>query len=96
MPSGGVCGVFSIMPRIWLAAASAAAGSSASLTPPALPRPPAWTCAFTTTRPPRRSRDGARLRRRLRDLALRHRHPELAQDRLGLILVNLHRRLNAP
>src|SRR6185295_6884010 len=54
MPSGGVCGVFSIMPRICLAAASAPAGSSASFTPPALPRPPACTWAFTTTLPPRR------------------------------------------
>ena len=52
MPSGGVCGVLSIMPRICFAAASAAAGSSASFTPPALPRPPACTCAFTTTCPP--------------------------------------------
>src|SRR3990172_12375967 len=55
IPSGGVCGVLSIMPRIWRAAASADAGSSASFTPPALPRPPACTCAFTTTFPPRRS-----------------------------------------
>src|SRR3989304_2532223 len=55
IPSGGVCGVLSIMPRIWRTAASADAGSSASFTPPALPRPPACTCAFTTTLPPRRS-----------------------------------------
>src|ERR1700687_3289111 len=54
MPSGGVCGVLSIMPRICLAAASAPAGSSASFTPPALPRPPACTWALTTTLPPRR------------------------------------------
>src|SRR2546427_5851491 len=54
MPSGGVCGVLSIMPRIWPAACSAAAGSSASLMPPALPRPPACTCALTTTLPPSR------------------------------------------
>ena len=32
-------------------------------------------------------RDGARLRRRIRDLAPRHRHAELAQQRLGLVLV---------
>src|SRR5206468_3794132 len=55
MPSGGVCGVRSVMPRIRAAASSAAAGSSASFTPPALPRPPAWTWALTTTRPPRRA-----------------------------------------
>src|SRR6266511_2091934 len=52
MPSGGVWGVLSIMPRICFAAASAPAGSSASLTPPALPRPPACTWALTTTLPP--------------------------------------------
>ena len=51
MPSGGVCGVLSIMPRISDAAASAPAASSASFTPPALPRPPACTCALTTTPP---------------------------------------------
>src|SRR3990170_2991703 len=55
IPSGGVCGVLSLMPRIWRAATSADAGSPASFTPPALPRPPACTCAFTTTVPPRRS-----------------------------------------
>src|ERR1700730_10219304 len=54
MPSGGVCGVLSIMPRICLAAASAPTASSASFTPPALPRPPACTWALTTTLPPRR------------------------------------------
>src|ERR1700704_4936841 len=54
MPSGGVCGVLSIMPRICAAACSAAVGLSASLMPPALPRPPACTCALTTTVPPSR------------------------------------------
>src|SRR5438105_2126936 len=42
------------MPRIWRAARSAASASSASVIPPALPRPPACTCAFTTTRTPSR------------------------------------------
>ena len=32
----------------------------------------------------------ARLGRRLRHLAARHRHAEVAQERLGLVLVNLH------
>src|SRR5262245_21090106 len=54
MPSGGVCGVVSRIPRIWAAAAPAAAASAATLMPPALPRPPAWTWALTTTRPPSR------------------------------------------
>ena len=31
---------------------SASSGLSASFTPPALPRPPVSTCAFTTTGPP--------------------------------------------
>src|SRR5437867_10434533 len=55
MPSGGVCGVLGIMPRICPAAGSARWGSSATLVPRALPRPPACTCALTTTRPPSRS-----------------------------------------
>ena len=40
------------MPRMSSARATASSGVSASLTPPALPRPPAWTWALTTTRPP--------------------------------------------
>src|SRR6516165_5305749 len=55
MPSGGVCGDLSFMPRICCAARWASSGSSASLMPPAFPRPPACTCAFTTTLPPRRA-----------------------------------------
>src|SRR5580700_3153398 len=37
------------MPIIFLARSAASAGDFASFTPPALPRPPAWICAFTTT-----------------------------------------------
>src|SRR5262247_1912608 len=55
MPSGGVCGLLSFMPRICPATRSAPAASSAGLIPPALPRPPACTCAFTTTLPPSRA-----------------------------------------
>src|SRR5262245_48060184 len=55
MPSGGVCGLLSFMPRICCAARWAPSGSSAGLMPPALPRPPACTCAFTTTWPPSRA-----------------------------------------
>src|SRR5215470_5533769 len=55
MPSGGVCGLLSFMPRICCAARWAPSGSSASLMPPALPWPPACTCALTTTLPPRRA-----------------------------------------
>ena len=39
------------MPRIAEACSSASSGVFASLTPPALPRPPALTCALTTTTP---------------------------------------------
>src|SRR2546429_126631 len=38
------------MPRIWPAAPSASVALPASLTPPALPRPPTSTWALTTTR----------------------------------------------
>src|SRR3954451_24409436 len=38
--------------RIQRAFSSASAALSASFTPPALPRPPVSTCAFTTTAPP--------------------------------------------
>ncbi len=36
------------MPRICEAIVLASAGLLASFTPPPLPRPPAWICAFTT------------------------------------------------
>src|SRR5438046_3006395 len=39
-------------PRPSAASLSASAGSSATLIPPALPRPPVSTCALTTTWPP--------------------------------------------
>src|SRR6187402_2466821 len=39
------------MPRICAAASSASSGPAASLIPPALPRLPAGTCAFTTQDP---------------------------------------------
>src|SRR5690348_13993623 len=51
-PSGAFCLVTSRVPSSFLAASSAASASLTSLTPPALPRPPACTCALTTTRPP--------------------------------------------
>ena len=44
-----------VMPRMADAAALAASAPSASFTPPALPRPPACTCAFTTTLLPNRA-----------------------------------------
>ncbi len=41
-----------LIPMILLACSFASAGVAASLTPPALPRPPVWTWAFTTTARP--------------------------------------------
>ena len=52
-PSGPVWCVTSCMPMIALAASKASSGVFASLTPPPLPRPPAWIWAFTTALPPR-------------------------------------------
>ena len=43
------------MPRIACAAARASAAERQSFTPPALPRPPVSTCAFTTTGGPSRA-----------------------------------------
>src|SRR4051794_36373313 len=40
------------IPRMLRACVSASCGVAANLTPPALPRPPALTCAFTMTGPP--------------------------------------------
>src|SRR6266571_3072950 len=75
MPSGGVWGVLSIMPRIWPAACSAAARVHLRLDDDLAAQPLG---------------DRACLRGRVGDVALRHRHPELAQQRLGLVLVDLH------
>src|SRR5687768_11749372 len=49
LPSGPVCGVTRVIPKIFLIAASASALVFATFTPPPLPRPPAWICALTTT-----------------------------------------------
>src|SRR3954451_16950516 len=43
------------IPRMLRAWVSASAGVAAYFTPPALPRPPVLTCAFTMTGPPSRS-----------------------------------------
>ena len=54
-PSGPVWWVTSVMPRIFGGDRAASSAFLATLTPPPLPRPPAWICALTTTLPPRRS-----------------------------------------
>ena len=68
----------------------------ASLTPPPLPRPPAWICALTTTTalPCRKEllRRSVRLFERCGHLAVGHGHAILPQDLFRLILVDLHAR----
>src|ERR1035437_6093032 len=51
-PHGPVGYMTSCIPKIFLASSTASSGVFASLTPPPLPRPPAWTCALMTARPP--------------------------------------------
>src|SRR5215831_9359186 len=55
-PSGPVWWVFSIMPRILPAHSRTSPSDFATLTPPPLPRPPAWICALTTQTLPTSSR----------------------------------------
>ena len=76
-------------PRICFAFSSASAGSSASLIPPALPRPPVSTCALTTTGPAELLGRGARLLRRLRRPPLRDGDAEALEELLALILVEV-------
>ena len=74
-----------------LASFSTSSTDFTTLTPPALPRPPAWICAFTTqTGPPSSfARLDGFLDREGRKPA-RDRNTELAQDCLRLILVDVH------
>ena len=53
-PSGPVWNVTRVVPRRAFAASSASCGMETTLIPPALPRPPAWTWALTTTLRPSR------------------------------------------
>ena len=86
-PSGPVWCVTSVMPMIVFASCSASSGSFASLTPPPLPRPPAWICALTTARPPSRLAISRASVGRGRDLAARDRDAVAREDRLGLVLL---------
>ena len=70
--------------------ASASSGESASLTPPALPRPPVLTCALTTTVPPYCSAAIARLGRRERHSARGHGDAVLGEQLFGLVLEQVH------
>src|SRR3954467_4316837 len=91
-------------PRISAAFCSASAGPSASLIPPALPRPPVSTCALTTTWPPISSAaapasagaalpgGGGSLGGRRRHAPLGHRDAKAREELLALVLVEVHRR----
>jgi hypothetical protein len=90
-PSGPVWCVISCMPMIWFAYSLTCSIDLATLTPPPLPRPPAWICALTTqTGPPSvfSCLDGL-FDRHARNAA-RNRHSEFAEDFFALILMDFH------
>ena len=63
----------------------------ASLTPPALPRPPAWTCAFTTQRlPPSAAAAAFASCGVVATWPLRNGNAVLGEQNLRLILVQIH------
>ena len=72
------------------ARALASSGLSASLTPPALPRPPIFTCALTTTGCGDLPGDRLRLLRGLGDAAGEHGNAVLGQHITGLVLEEIH------
>ena len=62
-----------------------------TLTPPALPRPPAWICAFTTqTGPPSSCAAFTASSTEKAGDAAWPRHAELPQHRFGLVFVDVH------
>ena len=89
-PSGPVCLVFRRCPSMPAAADTTSSGDLASLTPPALPRPPACTCALTThTEPPRRLAARA-ASSGWRRPAPGHRDPVAGKELLRLVFVQIH------
>ena len=82
------------MPRIAPATASASSAVRASFTPPALPRPPTSTCALTTTPSAPAARNacglGAGLARIARHGPRRDRQAGTREQRLGVVLLELH------
>ena len=86
-PAGPVWCVTRVEPSIAAAASRASDAEATSLTPPALPRPPAWTCALTTTRPPSSSAAAATSSGVAGHLAPWHCDPRRCEDLFSLVLV---------
>ena len=78
------------MPRIASACASASSASLASLMPPALPRPPIWTWALTTTGKPSASAACAGLLGVGGVTALRHGYAVLGEELFSLVFEKVH------
>ena len=78
------------MPRMSWARALASSGLSASFTPPALPRPPTFTCALTTTGAAISRAIASRLLGRLGDAAGKHGHAVRGQQVTRLVLEEIH------
>ena len=68
----------------------ASSAPSASLTPPALPRPPTFTCALTTTRPPSRSAIARASSGVVGDAAGQHGQAVPLEQVAPLVLVQVH------
>ena len=83
MPSGGVCGVLSFMPRICLAAASARRRVVGQLDAAGLAAAARVDLRLDDDPAAQPLGDRARLGRRVGHLAVRHRHAVLPQDRLA-------------
>ncbi|GMA88194.1 hypothetical protein GCM10025868_34440 [Angustibacter aerolatus] len=76
---------------------AASSGPCAAFTPPALPRPPTFTCAFTTTvPPPSLLGPGPRGVRRLGDDRVEHGDPVLGEQVARLVLEEVHGRSSSP
>ena len=75
---------------MFFACSSASWALAASLTPPALPRPPVSTCALTTTGPPSTSAACRASPGRRRETTVGDGDPDPPEELLALILVEIH------
>ena len=78
------------MPRIAAACSKASSGVLAIFTPPALPRPPALTCALITVTPPISSAAALASSAVSTIVAERRRHAVLGEELLRLVLHQVH------